>query len=155
MYGATVYGDTHIKYGHTGGHGNRSAWPAVLLSLLGAIVFLAIPISLAASNSLLSKPVVNQSSTGSTDTSQAIHPAQLYSPKPNATPTPDILQTPNISPSADTLSSGIYSTIPSPSSSSLYIPPGSSNPGADSYLRSIYPNWGVCVGGSCSRYTQQ
>lgn len=152
--GDTMYGATNIKYGHTGGHGKRSAWPAVLLSVLGAIAFLAIPISLAASNSLSPKTAVNQSSTGSAGTSQAVHPAQLYSPSPNATPTPDISQTPNISPSADTIYSSTYSTIPSPSSSTLYIAPGSYNPGASAYLRSIYPNWGVCVGGSCSRFTQ-
>ena len=148
-YGATVYGETHIKYGHTGGHGKKSAWLAVLLSLLVAVSFLAIPISLAASNSLSPKTAVNQSNTGSAGTSQAVHPAQLYSPSPNTTPTPEI------TPSTDTLSSSTYSTIPTTPNSTLYIPPGSYNPNADSYLRSIYPNWGVCVGGSCSKYTQQ
>ncbi|MHB8084225.1 MAG: hypothetical protein ACYDHZ_00160 [Dehalococcoidia bacterium] len=154
VYGATVYGATHIKSGYTVSHGKRSAWPAVLLSLLGAVAVLVIPISLAASNSLSPKPAVNQSSTTSADSSQAIHPAQLYSPKPNTTPTPDNTQAPNISPSTDTIYSSTYSTIPSPPSSSLYIAPGSYNPGASAYLRSIYPNWGVCVGGSCSRFTQ-
>ncbi len=147
--GDTVYGATHIKLSHAAGHGKRSAWPVVLLSLLGAIAFLAIPISLAASNSLSSKNIINQSTTGSAGASQAVHPAQLYSPSPNTTPTP------YTTPSTDTISSSTYTTIPTTPNSSLYIGPGSYNPNADSYLRSIYPNWGVCVGGSCSKYTQQ
>lgn len=154
--GDTIYGATRIRSGHTAAHGRRSVWPAVLLSSLAAIALLVIPISLAASNSLSPKPAVNQSSTKSSDVSQPIHPAQLYSPKPNSTPTPDNPQSPYTAPSTDTLSSNAYSTIPAPSSSSssLYIAPGTYNPGASAYLRSIYPNWGVCVGGSCSRYTQ-
>jgi cytoskeletal protein RodZ len=135
-------------------YGRRSVWPAVLLSLLGAIALL-VPISLVASNSLTPKTTVNQSTTQSSDTSQSVHPAQLYSPSPNNTPTPDIQQTPTTISPASTLSANTYSTIPAPSSSSLYIPPGSFNPNADSYLRGLYPNWGVCVGGSCSKYSQQ
>ena len=153
--GDTVYGATHVKYAGNEVYGRRSVWPAVLLSLLGAVALLVIPISLVASNSLTPKTTVNQSTTRSSDTSQSVHPAQLYSPSPNNTPTPDIQQTPTTISPASTLSANTYSTIPAPSSSSLYIPPGSFNPNADSYLRGLYPNWGVCVGGSCSKYSQQ
>ncbi|MGA9048735.1 MAG: hypothetical protein WB588_07075 [Dehalococcoidia bacterium] len=159
MDGDTIYGATRITSGNGVAHRKRSVWPAVLLSSLAAIALLVIPISLAASNSLSPRPTVDQSSSKSAGVSQPIHPAQLYSPKPNATPTPDDSQTPYSSPSTDTISSNTYSTIPSPSSSSssssLYIAPGTYNPGASAYLRSIYPNWGVCVGGSCGKYTQQ